>query len=212
MSVGDGATSPMRLHVPGERVDRRRISLFLAVAFGFTWAINGVIWATGGLVESRELARGIPLAVPLLVISMFGPAIAVFVTRWLTKEGWENHRARFQGPVWPWVVMCLGPGVLSVAGVAIYYAVFPEQFDSSMPILAEQLALAEEQVGQSVPIPAALLGLIQIAAAFTIAPVINAIPAFGEEYGWRGYLQWKLRPLGWPKMLLITNVLWGVWH
>jgi len=62
-------------------VDGRRILVFLAVAFGFTWSIDGVIWATGGLADSQEVVGGIPIAVPLLVISMFGPAIAVFVTR-----------------------------------------------------------------------------------------------------------------------------------
>ncbi len=196
----------------GSPIDRRRIWLFLVVAFGFTWSIDAVIWMTGGLADSRVLVEGVPLAIPLLVISMFGPAIAVFVVRWTTKEGWEHHRARFTGPAWPWVVMWLGPGVLAAAGAAVYFAVFPEQFDVSMPILQEQLAAAEEQAGQSIPLPAELLGLIQIVAAFTIAPLINAIPAFGEEYGWRGYLQWKLRPLGWRKMLLITNLLWGVWH
>ncbi|NND84599.1 MAG: CPBP family intramembrane metalloprotease [Acidimicrobiia bacterium] len=193
-------------------MDRRRIIIFLAVAFGFTWSIDAVIWLTGGLADSPELVAGLTLALPLLTVSMFGPAIAVFVTRWVTKEGWANHRARFNGPVWPWVAMLFGPSVLAVVGTIGYFLVFPDQFDASMPILAEQLAEAEEMTGEAVPIPAALLGIIQIAAAFTIAPLINAIPAFGEEFGWRGYLQWKLRPLGWTKMLLATNVIWSVWH
>ncbi len=193
-------------------MDRRRILIFLAVAFGFTWALDLAIWLTGGLADSRELVPGITVALPLLTLSMFGPAVAVFVTRWVTKEGWEDHRARFNGPVWPWVAMLVGPSVLAVVGTVAYFVVFPDQFDASMPVLAEQLAEAEEATGQAVPIPAELLGIIQIAAAFTIAPLINAIPAFGEEFGWRGYLQWKLRPLGWTRMLLATNVIWSIWH
>ena len=193
-------------------MDRRRITIFLAVAFGFTWSIDLVIWLTGGLVDTPELVGGLTLALPLLTVSMFGPAIAVFVTRWITKEGWADHRARFRGPVWPWVAMFLGPSVLAVVGTIAYFLAFGEQFDSSMPLLAEQLAEAEEATGQAVPVPAELLGIIQIAAAFTIAPLINAIPAFGEEFGWRGYLQWKLRPLGWARMLLATNVIWSIWH
>lgn len=193
-------------------LDRRRITLFLAFAFGFSWALALIIWRTGGLADSPELVGGLTLALPLLTVSMFGPALAVFATRWITKEGWEDHRARFHGPMWPWVAMLVGPTALSVLGVVAYFLVFPDQFDASMPVLAEQLAEAEELAGEPLPVPARLLGIIQIGAALTIAPFINAIPAFGEEFGWRGYLQWKLRPLGWTRSLLLVNVIWSIWH
>ncbi len=193
-------------------LDRRRIWTFVAVAFGFTWIVDGVIWATGGLADGPRVTTGVSLALPLLIVSMFGPAVGVIVTRWVTKEGWEQHRVRLRRPVWPWVAAWLGPGALAVVGAGLYYLVFPDRFDSSMPVMQEQLALAAEQTGQAIPIPAVVLGLVQVAAAFTVAPIINAIPAFGEEFGWRGYLQWKLRPLGWRKAMLLTNVAWGVWH
>ncbi len=193
-------------------LDRRRITLFLVFTFGFSWSIALAIWATGGLADSPELVGGLTLALPLLTVSMFGPAFGVFLTRWITREGWEDHHARFNGPAWPWVVMLLGPTVLTVLGIVAYFVVFPDQFDSSMPILAEQLQTVEDLTGEAVPIPAQLLGMIQIIAAVTIAPLINAIPAFGEEFGWRGYLQWKLRPLGWTGALLLVNVIWSVWH
>ncbi len=47
-----------------------------------------------------------------------------------------------------------------------------------------------------------------VLAGFTI----NGVFAFGEEYGWRGWLADELRPLGvfWANVL--TGVLWGVWH
>lgn len=36
--------------------------------------------------------------------------------------------------------------------------------------------------------------------------------AFGEELGWRGYLQDALRPLRpWPRWLLL-GLMWGIWH
>jgi CAAX protease family protein len=53
--------------------------------------------------------------------------------------------------------------------------------------------------------------LIQL-GSLLIAPGINAIFAFGEEWGWRGFLLPKLLPLGqWPALLL-TGVLWGLWY
>ena len=57
-------------------------------------------------------------------------------------------------------------------------------------------------------------GLIALAvgggllAGFTI----NGLFAFGEEYGWRGWLADELRPLGAFWANVVTGVLWGVWH
>lgn len=41
---------------------------------------------------------------------------------------------------------------------------------------------------------------------------INAIFAFGEEVGWRGWLQHELSPLGFWRASLVGGVLWGIWH
>jgi membrane protease YdiL (CAAX protease family) len=45
-----------------------------------------------------------------------------------------------------------------------------------------------------------------------IAPLFNAIFTFGEEWGWRGFLLPKLLPLGQWQALILTGVLWGLWH
>ena len=45
-----------------------------------------------------------------------------------------------------------------------------------------------------------------------IAPVVNSLFTFGEEFGWRGYLQPKLMPLGGRKAMLLMGVIWGMWH
>jgi hypothetical protein len=36
--------------------------------------------------------------------------------------------------------------------------------------------------------------------------------AFGEEWGWRGFLLPRLMPLGKLKAYLILGVIWGLWH
>lgn len=46
-----------------------------------------------------------------------------------------------------------------------------------------------------------------------IAPFINWIPAFGEEYGWRGFLLKRLASLyGLTVGLVATGIIWGLWH
>jgi len=40
----------------------------------------------------------------------------------------------------------------------------------------------------------------------------ECIVAFGEEYGWRGYLLPRLMPLGEIKASLILGIIWALWH
>jgi membrane protease YdiL (CAAX protease family) len=42
--------------------------------------------------------------------------------------------------------------------------------------------------------------------------VITSIATFGEEFGWRGYLQPRLSHLGPLRSMLLVGVIWGVWH
>lgn len=41
---------------------------------------------------------------------------------------------------------------------------------------------------------------------------INAIPAFGEELGWRGFVLKEFGPLGFWKTSLVIGTIWGLWH
>ena len=45
-----------------------------------------------------------------------------------------------------------------------------------------------------------------------VGPLLGLMIAFGEEYGWRGYLQGELTKLGRVKGVLLVGVVWGVWH
>jgi membrane protease YdiL (CAAX protease family) len=48
--------------------------------------------------------------------------------------------------------------------------------------------------------------------AVLLAPFIALLFGFGEEYGWRGYLQSGLTRLGKVKGILLLGVIWGLWH
>jgi membrane protease YdiL (CAAX protease family) len=54
---------------------------------------------------------------------------------------------------------------------------------------------------------------LNLAASFTQISLIGSLFAFGEEFGWRGYLQGKMtQGYGVTRGLILLGVLWGYWH
>jgi hypothetical protein len=74
-------------------LDARRTLIFIAFAFGLSWAFCRIIYLTGGLVDSPQLipGTGLTLATVLLAVGyMWSPAIANVLTRLVTREGWQD--------------------------------------------------------------------------------------------------------------------------
>jgi len=61
-------------------------------------------------------------------------------------------------------------------------------------------------------LPSAALLPIMALNSVIIGPFLGLIIAFGEEYGWRGYLQTELIRLGRIRGVFLLGIIWGVWH
>lgn len=58
-----------------------------------------------------------------------------------------------------------------------------------------------------------LVGFIGLVAFMVVVGMtVNAVFAFGEEFGWRGYLLWELAPFGFWKASVLIGLVWGLWH
>ncbi len=196
-------------------VDTRRILIFLAIAFGLAWATALILALTGGLADSPALAPGFSLALALLAGPyMWAPALAHILTRAITREGWADRPLRLRfGRGWRWwLAAWLLPPILIAAGGAIYYLIFPGHFDPAMSAAQEMMETAAQQAGQTLPLSVQAIVIAQLASGFVVAPLINSFFTFGEEFGWRGYLQPKLMPLGGRTALLLMGLIWGIWH
>lgn len=200
-------------------VDTRRVTIFLVFAFGIAWAVALVIYLTGGLKDSPMLlpALNLNLATVLLAVAyMPAPALAHVITRLITREGWRNTYLRPElKRGWPyWLFAWFGPAILTVLGGVVYFLIFPQHFDPSLSTLQELLDAAAARTGQEIalPFPIWVLAALQAVQGVLLAPVINSLFTFGEEFGWRAYLQPKLLPLGWRPAMVWMGVIWGLWH
>jgi membrane protease YdiL (CAAX protease family) len=97
---------------------------------------------------------------------------------------------------------------MTILGAAVFFVLFPQYFDPSLKTLQDMLAKA----GQSVSTSLWAIVAMQTFFGVLLAPIVNSLFTFGEEFGWRAYLQPKLMPLGGRKAILLMGLIWGVWH
>lgn len=189
----------------------KRVGIFLGFAYGIAWLTALVIYLTGGIVNSPQLVGGMSLAFVLMaVVYMGAPALAHIFTRLVTHEGWSNMNLRpnFRKGWRYWLMAWLLPPLFILIGAAIFFVIFPQHFDATLATLQGMIALSPT------PLPFTALGLllVQLGAGILVSPIVNSLFTFGEEFGWRAYLQPKLMVLGPRKAMLLMGVIWGVWH
>ncbi len=194
-------------------INKKRLFVFLAFAFGLSWLVAAIIFLTGGLTNSLELIpnTGITLAVVLLASGyMWGPAAAHIFTRMVTKSGWKNlHLKPFIKKQWFYLLTgWFLPGILTIIGAILFFLLFPNFFDNKLSFVTEQLTT----LGISANLTPFQFAAIQTLSALLISSPINAIATFGEEFGWRAFLLPELAPLGNRKALIISSFIWGIWH
>lgn len=194
------------------------LRLFLLAAFGLSWLVALPIWLT-------DAPLGSPLITLFGGVMMFTPALGVLAVRLYgrrreeprtTRREWARRTGLTLGESrgGTFALMALawfGTPLLVVVAIAL---------SAALGLLAVDLdglslfraALAAGPGGQPPGMDPATLAAVQLAAALLIAPLINSIAAFGEEWGWRGWLLPRLMPLGTWRALLVSGVIWGAWH
>lgn len=194
-------------------IDRKRIWIFVAIAYGLSIAIGLVVFFGGGLVGdgTTRFATRQSAAIWLMLL-MFVPTVANIGTRLITREGWSNTllRPNFRRG-WPiYVAAVFLPILATIVGGAIYYLLFPSQFDLSTTYVREAGIIILPPGGE-LWAPGVFFLYMVAMVVVTIVP-FGLLLAFGEEFGWRAYLLPKLMPMGSKKAVLLLGVIHGAWH
>lgn len=194
------------------RTIQRSLAIFGFVALGAAWLVCVPLWRSGTGIASPQLGL-------IASLMMFTPTLAVIIT-WLLIDRREGRSFRELaartglsfGPerrrtVVVIIVLWVGIPVFVVITALICGLLGLYRLDL---VGFSLLAQAHEQQTGRAPVPQTML-LVSIGAV-ALTPILNAIPAFGEEWGWRGWLLPTLRRYGTRNAILISGVVWGLWH
>lgn len=196
-----------------EKLNLRRIMIYLVITFLLTYGVE--IFLIMPMAGSTDINKAY-MAQMLVAGVMFIPAVSALITRLSTGEKLERGNLmlspnlkgnlKYYGLAWFGIVL------LILFGTVLYFLIFPRQFDADMGYV--RLLIEAQETGQEITDEQIrLMMLMQILMGIFLSPFLNFINCFGEEWGWRGYLlpkmlkQFKVVPT-----LLITGVIWGLWH
>jgi membrane protease YdiL (CAAX protease family) len=188
-------------------VNVKKVALFLVLTYALTYLLAISYFRAGGTVEP-------PGILVVGVIYMFIPALcAVVVQKFMYKAPLkEPLRIHFRPNRW-FLVAWLLPVLLVFAtfGVALLFpgvTFSPDKQDNFRYLLLKPEHFGIQFVSNRFA-RAVFLTLLQ---GLVTGITVNALAGFGEELGWRGFLQRELGPLGFWKASAIIGVVWGFWH
>lgn len=193
--------------------ETKRILIYLGITFALTYIYSfAIVYPVNHTTNIRtEIAVVLQLLIGAI---MFFPAIGVFLTRLITREGFKNSMLipKLKGNIKWYLAGYFGPGILVLLGAAFYFLIFPDKFDANCGYLVATLE-AQGATVEMLGMPAWMLLVIQVGEALLLGGLLNFITCFGEEWGWRGYLLPKMAAkMPAIPMLLVTGVIWGLWH
>jgi membrane protease YdiL (CAAX protease family) len=119
---------------------------------------------------------------PWVIPLMWSPAAASVLTRLVLREGFADVSFRFGGGR-TWKYIGLALVLPIVIGLVAY--------DAASPLT---------------------VFLVMLALAATIGTLFGCLLTAGEEIGWRGYMLTRLIDAGVPRPVLVSGLIWGLWH
>jgi len=188
-----------------EAADRKKQNACRGLAVYFT-----VLFVGSGYVEWRILQMDKSVIPPYIgetslpeFVFMYVPAVASIVARLTLREGFDDVSFRLGGKegikalllawAYPIAVGFLAYGTAWITGLAKFQPPLPQ----------------ESHLNSSSAVANFLTSFVFNA---TLGAIVSCLSALGEEIGWRGYMLTRLFVSGVPKPVLVSGLIWALWH
>lgn len=189
-----------------------KVKLYTIYLLVFSWGAAGVFAFFGQRLGEGVIGIGFP------ILYMFFPLFVSYIL--FRKESGVNFKEHI-GLKFTWnrwfVLAWLSPLFLTIIIIGVNLlspnVTFSWEMAGIFDMYKDKLSpkdfeLMQQSVAQ-MPIHPFFLTMIQsLLAGITI----NAVAAFGEEAGWRGYLYRELEGVNFWRVSLFIGVIWGIWH
>ncbi len=195
----------------------KRLIIYLAVTFGLTW---GLLIPAGLVLKTFESGESSSMVmIGLIAVSMFFPLVGALVANSACKSEERINlclRPRVKQNVRHYLAAWFLPAAFSLLGCVVFFASNPSWFDPTMSSYVKTMAAASgvsvEQFATQIPqTPVTVAGFVLF--ALMLAPLVNVIPSFGEEVGWRGMLYPTLTEyMSCRAAAVVSGAIWGLWH
>ena len=192
-------------------MNTKKVIIYTSVTLVLAWIIQSVVSV---FFMNHQDMTGKTVFQVALAAMMFVPAVvAIIVNKGFKGFGWKP---KFKGCGWLIPVCMLVPGIVAIAGAALFFLFFPRFLDfggSYLIAQGEQLGVDYTAMLAQKGMTMKTYNIISVLSAFFYGPLINMFVALGEEVGWRGFLYPELnkkfnRVITW----IIGGVIWAVFH
>lgn len=188
-------------------ITKNRMIIFLSIVFGILY----IPWIIGIIVPS--LGETIYSIISFPIVFMATPALAVFVTRKLTKDTASlNFSTKIFKNKKALLFSTLIPGAAILLGTVFFFLIFPDDLDFQGRYISETYGAfgAPQDIELTIGFMF-FMGLIVYVISAVALPIWYI--ALGEDIGWQGYML----PLLCKKMsvkcaVIINGILWGLAH
>jgi uncharacterized protein len=189
-----------------------RTKLFLILTFVITYLLAGIYKLIGGDITNRI---GFAL---LGVIIMFIPSIsAIIIKKFIHHEKLKaDLLISFKINKWFFLAWLIIPVIMFFSlGISLLFSdvIYSPEMSGYIKRFESLLTPAqiEHMKNSLVTLPINPIWLILIQGLIA-GVTINAIAAFGEELGWRGFLLKEFKEMHFFKAGFIIGFIWGIWH
>ncbi|WP_165423697.1 CPBP family intramembrane glutamic endopeptidase [Ktedonosporobacter rubrisoli] len=175
---------------------RRGLLLFFALLIPLSALLEGTIIVTHNF--------------SWVTLLMWIPGLSSIITRLVLREGfadvsfspggWRSWRAILFALLFPTAVGLIAYGGAWSLGLAHFVS---PTGGSSDAILQPLSFIAHSPL---------LNFSCRLLLATTLGTIIGTLTAAGEEIGWRGYMLTRLIDARVPKPILLSGLIWGLWH
>lgn len=179
---------------------------------GLSWLLFGVFYLAIG---SKVNANGLLMTLVKTIYMLF-PMITALILQCIKKEKISSTGLLSFRPKWSWLVAILVPVVIVFLSILtsslIPGATLAYSAESMIEMRGLEAAQAEALRVQLTGVPPAAMLFTTFYSGILAGCTINALFAFGEEYGWRNYMVAALKGVSFWKSALLIGVVWGIWH